>query len=165
MTMPAQKPGTSRQDFGTPAAFIGAVERRFGHLEWDLAAHAENTKCGDRYFGPGSTHHVDAFRVSWAGYVPYGTLWLNPEFGNIEPWAEKCAAEAPMRHGLILMLTPASVGAGWFQRHVHGKAYVLALAPRLSFDGKAPFPKDCMLSVYGYGLTGFGTWRWDTVAE
>ena len=165
MTMPAQKPGTSRQDFATPAAFIEAVERRFGQLAWDLAAHAENSKCGLRYFGPGSAHGEDSLAVGWSSFLQIGTLWLNPPFGKIDPWAVKCAAEAPKRHGLILMLTPASVGANWFAANVQGKAYVLALSPRLSFDGKAPFPKDCVLSVWGHGLRGFDTWRWDEVAK
>ena len=37
----------------------------------------------------------------------------------------------------------------------------LALQGRLSFDGKAPFPKDCMLSVYGTGQRKeFEVWDW-----
>lgn len=163
MTMPAQRPGTSRQDYETPAAFIAAVERRFGALHCDLAAHQGNAKVG-LYLGPGSSHGEDSLAVSWSSYLPHGNLWLNPPFARIEPWAKKCAEEAAKRHGLILMLTPASVGANWYQEHVLGKAFVLALAPRLSFDGIAPFPKDCSLAVYGYGLHGFDTWRWDEVA-
>lgn len=164
MQMPAQKPGTSRQDYATPAAFIEAVERRFGQLDWDLAAHAENSKCGPRFFGQGSTHNEDSLAVPWSSVLSTGKLWLNPPFARIEPWAKKCAEESTKRLGLILMLTPASVGANWFQEHVLGKAFVLALSPRLSFDGVAPFPKDCSLAVYGYGLHGFDTWRWDEVA-
>ncbi len=38
---------------------------------------------------------------------------------------------------------------------------VLGLSPRLTFEGtKDPYPKDLMLSVFGYGMNGFDTWRW-----
>lgn len=160
MSMPVQRPGRSRQDFGTPWPFIRAVEARFGRIEWDLAAHHENSKCGEFFYGPGSKHGVDSLVVSWAARHPTGTLWLNPEFANIEPWAEKCSNEAVRRQGLIAMLTPASVGSEWFAEHVHRKAFVLGIRPRLSFDGNAPYPKDLMLAVFGHGLSGFDTWRW-----
>jgi len=62
----------------------------------------------------------------------------------------------------VLMLTPASIGSEWFQRYVHRKAMVLGLSPRLHFVGAAdPYPKDCMLSCFGFGVTGFDIWRWD----
>jgi phage N-6-adenine-methyltransferase len=160
MTMPIQKPGRSKQDYGTPREFIDAVERRFGLLEWDLAAHAENTKCGEFFYGPGSRHGVDAFKIDWAARHPTGTLWLNPEFSDIAPWAERCADASARRHGLIAMLTPASVGTKWFVDHVHQKALVLALSPRMSFDGKDDYPKDLIVSLFGFGLRGFDVWRW-----
>lgn len=39
-TMPAQKPGRSKQDYSTPAAFISAVKSQFqtGPFAYDLAA-------------------------------------------------------------------------------------------------------------------------------
>lgn len=45
----------SSQDQATPEDFIGAVVRRYGSIEFDLAAHAGNTKHA-RYFAP--THFV-----------------------------------------------------------------------------------------------------------
>lgn len=170
--MPRQKPAESKQDYGTPRRFIRAVEARFGLLEWDLAAHRENTKCGEFYYGPGSTHGEDTFAISWASRHPTGTLYLNPEFDDIARYVEKCAIESRSRHGLITVLTPASIGSVWFEEHVRGKAMVLGLSPRMTFDGTPPnpktgkpdqYPKDLMLSVYGYGLHGFDTWRWDEV--
>lgn len=44
MSEPIQKPGRSKQDYGTPWEFIRAVERRWGKLHVDLAAHSENAK-------------------------------------------------------------------------------------------------------------------------
>ena len=43
--MPAQKPGSSKQDYSTPRAFLDAVEKRFGRIKWDLAAHERNHVC------------------------------------------------------------------------------------------------------------------------
>jgi phage N-6-adenine-methyltransferase len=155
-TMPQQKPGQSKQDYATPRAFIEAVEKRFGPLIHDLAAHKENTRCATFY-----SEADDSLMREWAMEFPRGNLWLNPPFSRIDPWAAKCAKESASRCGLILFLTPASVGSEWFANHVEKQALVLALRPRLSFDGKNPYPKDCILSVFGLGITGFATWRWD----
>lgn len=151
---PQQKPHRSRQDYGTPPSFLAAVERRFGPMSWDLAASKENSAAPYCF-----TEGFDSLAQDWAGLT--GNLWLNPPFADIAPWSAKCDASAgPGRR--ILLLTPASVGSNWFAKHVHGKALVLALNPRLTFVGEsAPYPKDLMLSVWdGYGTSGFGVWRW-----
>lgn len=158
--MPAQKPGRSRQDYGTPADFIAAVERRFGPLAIDLAAREDNKKAPLCL-----TPEVDSLASDWTRFGDRN-CWLNPPFADIAPWAAKCALTASaMRKngGRILFLVPASVGANWFADHVHEKALVLVLTGRLSFDGIAPYPKDCMLCAFGgEGLTmsGFDVWRW-----
>lgn len=41
----------SKQDYATPADFIAAVERRFGTIQFDLAAHRGNHQ-HERYFAP-----------------------------------------------------------------------------------------------------------------
>jgi phage N-6-adenine-methyltransferase len=156
--MPAQKPGRSIQNYATPDVFIAAVKRRFNVKEfyYDLAAEVETSK-GRHSF----CEEEDSLAQDWTKYTSK-SLWLNPPFGQIEPWAKKCAAYAEYareRGGLIYFLTPASIGANWFADHVWGKARVFALQGRLSFDGKAPYPKDCMLSVFGLRW-GFEVWDW-----
>ncbi len=146
----------SKQDYGTPWEFIHACEYRFGPIVCDLAASAENAKA-PLFFDRAR----DSLSVSWSTEHPTGTLWLNPEFADLDPWAEKCASESLSRHGLILLLTPASIGSNWFAAHVNRKAMVLGLSPRLQFEGTtAPYPKDLMISCYGHGLSGFDVWRW-----
>jgi hypothetical protein len=99
--------------------------------------------------------------VRWAKHV--GLLWLNPPFAAIAPWAKK-ARDSARKGARIAMLTPASVGANWFDEFVHREALVLALSPRLSFDGKNSYPKDCILSIFSHNESpGFDTWRWDTL--
>lgn len=170
MTLPAQRPGLSRQDYETPPDFIAAVRSRFGTIAWDLAASAASCRADSprSHYGPGSSAGEDALVQDWTNLL--GTLWLNPPFGDLEPWARKCAeSAAAVRRSTdrvwrsdwrIAMLTPASIGANWFARHVHRRSLVLGLSPRLTFAGeKTPYPKDLMLSVFGVA-PGFDVWRW-----
>lgn len=168
-TMPKQKPGQSKQDYATPMELIRAVEGRWGPIVHDLCAHAQNARVASYY-----SKEQDCFKQSWSKDFYEGNLWGNPEFGGgfIEKFAQKCFEESRQRKGLIFMLTPASIGSEWFAKWVENKALVVGLRPRLSFDGINPYPKDCMLSVYGKAekqpnapswfdyLKGFETWRW-----
>lgn len=170
MGMPRQKPHRSKQDYGTPLELICAVNCRFGQLTWDLAATAENT-VAPRRPGPGGAVDCffsegldDALTTSWEVFTRADLLWLNPPFGAIAttwaPLVSRWTRKLPWLR--VLMLTPGSIGSEWFQRYVHRKAMVLALSPRLHFIGAAdPYPKDCMLSCFGFGVTGFDVWRWD----
>jgi phage N-6-adenine-methyltransferase len=148
--------GRTKQDYGTPWEFIRAVEARFGPMVFDLAASPENAKAS-LYF----TEQCDAFAQDWRGssVIRHGNRWLNPPFANIQPWARHARAAAS-HDARIFMLTPASIGANWFAEHVFGRALVLGVRPRLTFDGeKDTYPKDLMLSIFGE-FPGFGVWRW-----
>lgn len=150
--MPVQKPGRSYQCYGTPPAFLDAIVRKFGVIRTDLAASAENAVAPD-YFD----EQRDSLQQDWASLR--GVAFCNPPFADIEPWAKKLI-ETRNRRGLTLLLVPASTGADWFQRHLVPNTYVLDLAPRLSFDGKAPYPKDLVLACAGFGMVGRACWRW-----
>lgn len=155
--MPVQKPGESRQDYATPWEFIRAVEARYGRLDVDLAARIDNARA-PRFVTP----KEDSLAVPWAERFAGMFGWLNPEFADIDPWASKCRVETSTPGGLqVALLTPASVGSNWFAEHVHGHALVLALSPRITFEGERdPYPKDCILSLFGFGQAGFDVWRW-----
>ena len=158
--MPAQRPGRSEQSVGTPDAFLCAVAARFGGLSWDLAADKTNHVTAG-WFGPGSPYQEDSFSANWRMLA--GLCWLNPPYGEIGKWAEKCAAEtgpdlpSPAR---VALLVPASVGTNWFAAYVDKKALVLFLSPRLTFVGHTQsYPKDLMLCMYG-DTPGYECWRW-----
>lgn len=155
MSRPAQRPGRSRQDYGTPSAFLQAVERRFGRIAHDLAARADNAVVAD-YYSP----QVNSLVQHWAALT--GVLWLNPPFGDVGPWAAKCARSKGAGRR-ILLLTPAAIGTEWFAADVYGHARVYALRPRLTFAGaRDPYPGDLILSVYCAELSpAFCLWRWD----
>ncbi len=143
----------SHQAYETPPELIAAVERRFGKLEFDLAASDENAKAGS-FFNEVCNALSD--RQQW----PTDKLsWCNPPFANIAPWADKCSASAKLG-ARILLLVPASVGSNWFARSVHRQAMVFALSPRIKFVGADdPYPKDIILAAYGFGV-GFDCWDW-----
>jgi len=145
--------GRSKQDYCTPRDFLAAVDKRFGWPDFDLAADINNAITPGAFFD----EPRDSLKQSWADIS--GLLFCNPPFGNVTPWAKKCAEES-QRGARILLLTPASSGADWFQSYCVRYGYVLDLAPRLSFDGKNPFPKDVVLTSFQFGLVGRGFWRW-----
>jgi phage N-6-adenine-methyltransferase len=157
MSMPAQKPGQSRQDFATPDDFIAAVKHRLGITEFvvDLAAGVGNAKA-IRFL---DKQH-DSLAYDWTRYRDRSWksrwCWLNPPFEDIAPWARKCLDSQWLQ---IALLVPASVGSNWWAEHVDGRAYVLFPRPRLSFDGVAPYPKDVALALYGMN-PGYECWDW-----
>lgn len=145
----------SKQDYRTPTEFMQAVERRFGPVKFDLAAHRGNAQAA-RWYGPGGEAE-DSLTQPW--HKLDGLLWLNPPFSPaIAPWAEKAAMEAQCG-ARIAFLVPASVGAVWFREHVAPFADVQFLGQRLCFDGKAPYPKDCLLALFG-DEPGACVWNW-----
>lgn len=166
--------GSSKQDYATPWDFIDAVEKRAGQpISLDLAAHADNARVRNdfagHWIGPGSKIAEDSLAsdLRWAALAsPPGlrkhreNFWLNPPFDTIGPWAQKCAeSKIDLVRARILFLVPASVGSEWWALYVHMKSRVIFPRPRLSFDGKNPYPKDCALCVYG-DVPGYECWRW-----
>ena len=144
--------GASRQDYETPADFMRAVEKRFGVMSVDLAARSDNTKAPVWI-----DEEKDSLLVDWSRLK--GNLWLNPPFSNIAPWAEKCAVESA-KGARVFLLTPASVGSNWFSNFVHKKATVIFLNGRITFVGsKDTYPKDCILSCFGYGESHYEVWK------
>ncbi len=145
----------TKQDYGSPREFILAIEKRFGPIACDLAARIDNTVARE-FISP----EADSLKQEWAELYPTGTLYLNPPFAHIEPWAKKCAAESKKRLGWIVMLVPASAGSLWFHRHVVGHAHWDGI-PRMQFVGADHlYPKDLMICAYGYGVHGSGYWDW-----
>jgi phage N-6-adenine-methyltransferase len=153
VTVPVQKPGKSKQDYETPPEFVSAVEKLLGtYFTMDLAADQANAKATRWY-----TKEDDALAHDWSWIN--GWCWLNPPFGRIAPWAKKCAEEGA-KGVKIALLVPAAVGSNWYRDYVRNHAYVFDLEGRISFDGVAPYPKDCVLALYGTPFRGSAGWNW-----
>ena len=159
MVEPKNNRGKSEQSVETPDDFIRAVEERFGHISFDLAAEESNQKA-KRWEGMWYGEGEDSLKQDWTKHN--GLLWLNPEFGNIRPWAKKCV-ESMDNGRLILMLTPLSSSC-WATEFCHQHAHVIGLNGRIKFVGhKWFFPKDLILSVFGWP-PGFSIWNWRGIA-
>lgn len=167
---PKQKPGRSKQDYGTPDDFLAAVRRRFLPTEYgadfdiDLAATrdfdsmTDNAVCQRCY-----TEHDNALVQPWK--IGDGWNWLNPPFARIEPWVRRAYEQMCVEHASTLVLVPAGVGSNWWRDWVDYKARVLLLNGRLTFKGETmPYPKDCALLVYDrYTAPGYEVWDWRSV--
>lgn len=138
----------SKQNYGTPQAFIDALKTAwvFDSFDWDLAADAQNTKA-DRWFG----EIENSLSQDWAELS--GWLWLNPPYADITPWVRKVYESTRVPGRNLFMLIPASVGSNWYRDWVHKKCDVYFLTGRLTFDGAdSAYPRDLMLCGYG-GVT------------
>jgi phage N-6-adenine-methyltransferase len=159
MTEPLQKPGRSRQDYGTPPAFLEAVKQKLGIADFDcdLAASRENAVTA-RFLSIGEDDALE--QDSWR--FGTGWNWLNPPFANIARWVDMAHHEWFVDDVRTAMLIPASVGSNWWARHVHNVCCVQFISPRLTFVGCAdPYPKDCALLLYGHD-PGYDVWTWKT---
>lgn len=155
----------SKQDYRTPADFMAAVAKRFGPIDFDLAAHKDNAQSSN-YFAPCTgpegpvpldkeAFGMDAFDHSWSLLSDSlfkrknarGLLWLNCEFNDVATWAKRCIREASLGAN-ILLLTPAAVGANWFRDLIAGHGDIYLLNGRLSFIPGQTYNKDCMLTHF-----------------
>ncbi len=162
---PTTKRYRSSGGVATPVEFLRAVKDRFGQIVFDLAASKENCATDSPMMLNGSPRFYskedDALTQNWsAKYSGHGLMWLNPPYSDISPWAERCAHFGAI--GVrIAFLTPAAVSTNWYADHVRDYAMVFGVRPRLTFVGhNAPYPKDMILSLYGWGMRGFDTWNW-----
>jgi phage N-6-adenine-methyltransferase len=157
MSEPKQKPGRSKQDYGTPPEFLEAVKQRLGIAEFsiDLAASADNAVTWRHM-----TAEQDAL-TAWSWFSGPGWNWLNPPYATIGPWVQRAWEEwNGSTSAATAVLIPAAVGSNWWRDWVHEKARVLFLNPRLTFVGcKDPDPKDCALLLYGLPY-GYEVWTW-----
>jgi hypothetical protein len=173
-SMPLQRPGQSKQDYGTPWKLIRAIEKRWGKLELDLAAHDDGSNAkAPNWIGPSVDYLLGPLSLFDAPYIP-SLAFCNPPFENIDPWTRRWRQD--MLAGFkIISLVPASIGSDWFRFNCHGVAQVIALSPRIAFEGChqlfpktspragerkcgpeclgcANYPKDCMLLLWGEEL-------------
>lgn len=161
MPMPEQKPGRSKQDYGTPPELLHAIRRRLWIEDFilDAAASPDNAVC-DNYCS--LEQNRDGLEESWGWREARGGwTWCNPPYGDIQPWLSKAIYEA--HHGAnTAVLIPASVGANWWRECVEPFAYQVFLNGRLTFVGETkPYPKDCALLLYTpFGFRGNEVWNW-----
>lgn len=152
----------SIQDRATPQSLVNQIAQQFGvNFVFDLAASENNRKC---------INYINEFENSlslpWAEKINAGRHedpacgFLNPPFKSVGPWMEKCKIESA-KGCKIISLTLSSLGSNWYRDHIEGNALSLILRDRVTFDGcKDPFPKELMITLWGFGFSGLGFWSW-----
>lgn len=168
MSLKPENRAESNQCWRTPPEFLAAVQRRFGHIDFDLAATTghEVTRHnvirgpdGKVLAGPHFSPEDDSLAQDWRALTHTRVAWLNPPFANIAPWAKK-VTECSGLPRWTLMLVPASMGSKWWANYVLGKTMVFGV-PRMKFVGADHlYPKDLALVCSGYGVSGCGYWDW-----
>jgi phage N-6-adenine-methyltransferase len=155
--MPAQKPGSSKQDYCTPPELLRALEKRLNidFFACDLAASNENHIAEQWY-----SEEENSLVQSWSDW--YGWCFCNPPYADIEPWVRKAYWESKLG-AQVAMLLPASVGSNWYRDWVHNKCHVLFMNGRVQFVGaKDLYPKDTMILLYTpYITSGTDVWSWN----
>lgn len=171
ITGPTIKRGKSSGDIWTPWEFIRAVEKKFGPLAVDFASSGPQSAKAPIWITP----EQDAFTVNWANALANagdgaGLGWLNCEYGDIAPWANKCAMESEQSwRGLLLV--PGSIGANWYWNYVEPYSNVYSVG-RMVFDNcfdkngqpvTTPYPKDLILCHYDRDAPRqkMQRWRWN----
>lgn len=186
MTMPAQKPGRSKQNYGTPQDFLAAARGRLGinAFSFDFACDLKNKKAKRGWTEKDNSLSKSA--EQWAEQCYSDDLegdtgkwgWLNPPFADIEPWVIKCL-ETSIAGGRIVFLVPASVGSNWYRDYIHDQFGVqtLFLNGRLCFienwrttinpatgkfyTSEPLYPKDCILVLFGTNEAyNADVWTW-----
>ncbi len=154
-----------KQTWRTPTEFLEAVRKRFGSIDFDLAAtpgHQVTGERSDAFFSP----EQDSLQQDWSVLLTPAeehrvarVAFLNPPFATLAPWAKKVAACRSLARWTI-MLVPASMGSRWWADHVLGQTMVFGV-PRIKFVGaESLYPKDLALVCAGFGVSGTGYWDW-----
>lgn len=158
------------QSYTTPPELVQFLARRNGvDLILDLAASPENARCPAfislemDLAQPGGLDWAVELRKTELDLemIPgSGGAWLNPEFKKAARFMER-AALAAKAGAKIITLTLASLGTDWYDKWVKPNALSLILKERVRFVGQPDdYPKELMVSFFGFGMTGLGWLRW-----
>lgn len=171
MSGPTIDRANSSGDIWTPQVFINAVERKFGLLDWDLAATVQNAKA-DLFIEQATNSLSGAWSKLPASQLIAGRrnplLFLNPPYANIAPWARKCMEEWKLGAEILLLVPMGS--QNWYWDYIEPYAQVYCVG-RMVFDNcfdkqgrlvTTNYPKDLILAHFQPGKHGNRPvrWRW-----
>lgn len=135
---------SDHQAFNTPAAVLEAIAP-MGRIALDPCSNAGSI-VGARVAW---TVEHDGLACAWAPQVLRGELcFVNPPFDELARWVARCIEEAAAGCEIVL-LSPARVDVGWWDRMLDAGAVAALWRGRLRFlgMGSAPFP--AALSYFG----------------
>jgi len=139
----------TKDEWTTPQDFWEKLNAEF-QFTWDVAARAENSKCGLHYFGP--DHPDPRRRDALDPGVVWGVVsWMNPPYSSGRRFIARAAFEARYRGNIVVCLVPARTDTHWWHGYVWNRkkhqlragVEVRFIKGRLRFGGAehgAPFP-------------------------
>jgi hypothetical protein len=126
-------PLASYKDYFTPPHIVERAWQAMGGIDLDAASHflankrlvGAGIRIGD-YF----TRSHDAFTHDW-----HGRVWLNPPYGNYEPWFERIAEQMALgRVQQVCMISPMwAFGTKLAQPHMARSSALIVLSPTPEF--------------------------------
>ena len=134
-------------EWETPDDLFNLLNQQF-NFEMDLAATKENSKCGDRFLGPGSSIHEDSLRYNWNDESLHGcNLWLNPPYGRglQDKFLDKCFSLEKSPHDgfktKVVALLPVRTATKRWQAIAYKASFIYFLRKRLKFKTNDPLQK------------------------
>ena len=128
-------------EWRTPLDLFDKLNSKY-HFDLGPCSTDENALCKKHF-----TKEQDGLQQSWAGHH----VFVNPPYGNVILWAQKCYFESRKNPGTIcVLLVPSRTDTKWFHEYVYHKARLEFIRGRLFFGNAknhAPFPS--MLAIYG----------------
>lgn len=132
-------------EWSTPQAFYDLLNAEF-NFTLDPCATAENAKC-TAYL----TKKMDGLLCGWNAN---NTVFVNPPYGNIKAWVQKCYEEA-QKGATVVLLIPSRTDTRYWHKWIMRAAEVRFVKGRFKFGGSknsAPFPS--AVAVFRSGHTG-----------
>ena len=145
MTGAAYIPSAKREDWQTPDEVIALVKEFFGTgIGTDPCASPDPA---DHFavFNFNPAVGTDGLEEAWDG-----NTFVNPPFGELREWAEKCADEGGSGSCEVVLLCPARTDTRAWHDHIASAAAVCLWRGRMTFKGApAPAPFPVALSYWG----------------
>ena len=115
---------TGKDEWRTPKYVFDYWNRRYD-FTLDAAASKENAPC-EKYYNI----TYDSLNNVWEEKQ---VAWLNPPFGDVGPWVERCIYEMDAHGSTIVALLPNSTEARWFHDIYYTASRITLLTGRISF--------------------------------
>ena len=113
-----------RDNWSSPRALIGRLEKEFGAFELDVCASHKNKVC-EKFFDKDQ----NGLEQNWEGSL----IWVNPPYSQKNEFIEKAHKEA-QKGRKIVMLMPAFTETNWFRDLKAKSQWLLFLNGRLVFN-------------------------------
>jgi len=131
-------PAAKSEDWRTPPEVVHLVRQALGgRINLDPCASREGEPLADTNF-IGPPDGVDGLSAGWSG-----TVYVNPPFGSLRHWVEKCQREHEEHLAEIVLLMPARTDTNAWHRHVSTASAICLWKGRMTFVGaeaSCPFP-------------------------